>query len=84
VRVVVCQPIGACVRDSLHRMVRRRGGILKWKEGSCFEKDRGECIGWMSRHVDVVCEKVQVHVYGGVTTVVVVLQIVVGAHDISS
>jgi hypothetical protein len=49
-----------------------------------FEKDRGECIGWMSRHVDVVCAKVQVHVYGGVTTVVVELQVVVRTHDFSS
>jgi hypothetical protein len=49
-----------------------------------FEKDRGECIGWMSRHVDVVCAKVQVHVYGGVTTVFVELQVVVRAHDLSS
>jgi hypothetical protein len=38
----------------------------------------------MSRHVDVVCAKVQVHVYGGVTTVFIVLQIVVRAHDFSS
>jgi hypothetical protein len=49
-----------------------------------FEKDRGECIGWMSRHVDVVCAKVQVHVYGGVTTVVVELQVVVRTLDFSS
>jgi hypothetical protein len=38
----------------------------------------------MSRHVDVVCAKVQVHVYGGVATVVVELQVVVRTLDLLS
>jgi hypothetical protein len=63
----------ACVRDSLHRMVCTRREILKIERKIFFEKERGKCIGWMSRHVDVVCAKVQVHVYGGVATVVVEL-----------
>jgi hypothetical protein len=72
--MVCCQPIGSRV-SGIHFIVLcvRGEKILKIERKIFIEKERGNCIGWMSRHVDVVCAKVQVHVYGGVATVVVEL-----------